>query len=78
MCTNSAYQKAKGGVKMSYPEKLRFLRGSKTQAEVAKRIGITPSSWAMYERGERVPRDDVKILIAKYFGKTVQEIFFDQ
>lgn len=29
----------------------------------------------MYERGERVPRDDLKMRIAKYFGVSVQEIF---
>ena len=30
----------------------------------------------MYERGERIPRDQVKKRIAHYFGKTVEEIFF--
>jgi len=55
---------------------LRDLRGEKTQEEIAKAVGITKSSWAMYERGERIPRDEVKIQIAQYFGKTVQEVFF--
>ena len=61
---------------MSVNQKLRELRGKQTQMEVAAGIGITKSSWAMYERGERVPRDEVKKRIAAYFGKTVQEIFF--
>ena len=61
---------------MNFAEKLRALRGSKTQKEVAEALGITKSSWAMYERGERVPRDEIKVRIATYFGKTVQEIFF--
>lgn len=61
---------------MSFGEKLRLLRGSKSQDEIAKEIGITKSSWAMYERNERVPRDEVKIRIANFFGKSVQEIFF--
>ena len=61
---------------MSVNQKLRELRGNQTQMEVATGIGITKSSWAMYERGERVPRDEVKKRIAAYFGKTVQEIFF--
>ena len=56
---------------------LRRLRGEKTQEETASAIGITKSSWAMYERDERTPRDEVKIRIANYFGKTVQEIFFN-
>ena len=59
-------------------EILRKLRGNKTQEEMAKAIGVTKSAWAMYERGERVPRDEVKIRIAKYFSKTVQEIFFSR
>jgi DNA-binding XRE family transcriptional regulator len=57
---------------------LRELRGKKTQEKVANDLGITKSSWAMYERDERVPRDEVKIRIAKYFGKSVQEIFYTQ
>lgn len=60
---------------MDFGKILRELRGDKTQEEIAKAVGITKSSWAMYERGERIPRDEVKIQIAKYFGKTVQEVF---
>ena len=67
---------SKGDVNMSVNQKLRELRGNQTQMEVAAGIGITKSSWAMYERGERVPRDEVKKRIAAYFGKTVQEIFY--
>ena len=63
---------------MPYNEQLRKLRGDNSQDEIAKKIGVTKSSWAMYERGERVPRDEVKIKIANFFGKTVQEIFFGQ
>lgn len=54
---------------------LRKLRGDRTQEEIAAILGITKSSWAMYERDERVPRDEVKIRIANFFGKTVQELF---
>lgn len=56
--------------------KLRRLRGDKTQEEVADAIGVTKSAWAMYERGERTPRDEIKVKIAKYFGVTVEELFF--
>ena len=66
----------KGGGDMSAGKMLRQLRGEQTQVAVATAIGITKSSWAMYERGERIPRDEVKRRIAAYFGKTVQEIFF--
>lgn len=61
---------------MSYGEMLRKLRGDKSQDYIAAQIGVTKSSWAMYERNERTPRDEVKIRIANYFNKTVQEIFF--
>ena len=61
---------------MPFGEKLKELRGTRSQDEIAREIGITKSSWAMYERNERVPRDEVKIRIADYFHKSVQEIFF--
>lgn len=57
---------------------LRKLRGERTQEEIATALGVTKSSWAMYERDERVPRDEVKIRIAKYFGKSVEELFYTQ
>ena len=57
---------------------LRKLRGDRTQEEIAAAIGTTKSSWAMYERDERVPRDEVKIRIAKFFGKSVEELFYTQ
>ncbi len=61
---------------MSTGSKLKELRGNRSQESVANDIGITKSSWAMYERDERTPRDEVKVKIAVYFHKTVQEIFF--
>lgn len=59
-------------------DKLRELRKTKgkTQAEVAKAIGVCQSSLAMYESDDRIPRDSVKMKIAKYYGKTVSAIFF--
>lgn len=55
---------------------LRELRGTKTIRAIATELGISPSAWAMYENGERTPRDDLKMRIARYFNKTVQEIFY--
>lgn len=63
---------------MGFAMKLRELRGNASQDEVAKNIGVSKSAWAMYERGERVPRDEVKIRIANFFGVSVQEIFYSQ
>lgn len=53
------------------------LRGDKTQKEVATDLGISISALAMYEQGHRIPRDEIKIIIANYYGKSVQEIFFE-
>ena len=61
---------------MEFARILRDLRGEKTQEAIAESVGVTKSSWAMYERGERVPRDEVKIRIANYFGVPVHDIFF--
>ena len=57
-------------------ERLIQLRGKRTQAEVAEAVGITPSAYSMYETGERVPRDEIKIRLAKYYKRTVNAIFF--
>lgn len=56
--------------------KLAKLRGNRTQAEVAKALGISESAYSMYERGERVPRDSVKIRISDYYKRPVHKIFF--
>lgn len=61
---------------ISMGKRLIELRGNKTQEEVAKALGISLSAVGMYERGERIPRDEVKIAIAKYYDVTVQSIFF--
>lgn len=58
-------------------KKLKELRGNKTQAQVADALGISPSSYAMYERGEREPNDAMKRKIAEYYKRTVQFIFFN-
>ena len=61
---------------MTIGEKLKKLRGNKSQTEVAKEIGITISAYSNYENNYRVPRDEAKRKIAEYFKKTVDEIFF--
>ena len=62
---------------MSVGERLRALRGERTQEEISKELGITKSSYAMYERRERTPRDEVKVRISKYYGVSVQELFYN-
>lgn len=58
-------------------EKLQRLRGERSREEVAKAVGVSISAIAMYENGERIPRDGIKLKIAEYYQKSVQEIFFD-
>jgi putative transcriptional regulator len=58
-------------------KKLFNLRGDKTREEVANDLDISVSALQMYENGQRVPKDEIKIKIAHHYGLTVQEIFFD-
>ena len=57
-------------------DRLIKLRGSRTQAEVAQAIGVTPSAYSMYENGDRIPRDEIKKRISEYYKRTVNTIFF--
>lgn len=59
-------------------DRLRMLRGKRTLEKVASETNISVSALAMYERGERNPRDEVKIAFANYYGVSVAEIFFAQ
>lgn len=63
--------------KEAIAEKLVKLRGDKSRETVAKACGISTSALAMYEQGERIPRDDIKIKLAKYYKRSVNFIFFD-
>ena len=63
---------------MSIGKKLKALRGMKTQKEVAEQLKITKSALAMYERDERIPRDEIKVRIAEYYGESVQSLFYTQ
>ena len=61
---------------MSVGAKLRELRGNRTQLEVAIGVGISKSALAMYENDRRIPRDEVKVRLANYYGQSVQFIFY--
>ena len=56
--------------------KLHSLRGELDAKTVADALGISTSALFMYERGERIPCDQIKKRIAQYFDKSVEEIFF--
>lgn len=63
-------------MKLTIGEKLKKLRGKKSQKEVAKDLKITQSALGNYETDLRIPRDEVKMRIASYYGVSVEEIFF--
>ena len=58
--------------------RLTTLREEKglTKAELAEALGISPSAVSAYELGARIPRDEVKIKIAEFFGVSVLDLFF--
>lgn len=57
-------------------DRLVNLRGVKSQKEVADAVGISAAALSMYENGERIPRDEIKIRISRYYKTHVQEIFY--
>ena len=54
---------------------LRFFK-KKTQREVAEAVGLSTGAYNAFEVGKRKPSDEKKKAIAKYYGVTVQELFF--
>lgn len=57
-------------------KRLVDLRGVQTRESVAKANSISVSALAMYETGKRVPRDEIKVSLARYYNTTVETIFF--
>lgn len=59
-------------------ERLVYLRKKKkeTQEEVAKAIKVSVSAITMYETAQRIPRDEIKMALAKHYGVSVKSIFF--
>lgn len=58
--------------------RLQKLRGDMSRENVARIVGTSVSAISMYENGERIPRDDIKIKLATLYEKGVQDIFFDE
>ena len=56
--------------------RLTELRGKRSQTEVANACDISLSAVDMYERGERIPRDKIKIKLARFFKVKVEDIFY--
>ena len=59
-------------------KRLRELRGNRTIREISDLTGIGESALGMYERGERNPRDDVKLKLARVYGVSIADIFYPE
>ena len=70
-----AYEMIDGAKIGSRIKKIRTERGE-TAEDVAKSIGVSSSAITMYEIGQRIPRDEIKIKLAEHFGIPVETIFF--
>ena len=57
-------------------KRLRELRGIRTRVGVAKEAGIQATALANYEAGRRMPSDKAKLALSRYYGLTVDELFF--
>ena len=57
--------------------KLVKLRGTRTQEEIANAIGISISAIGMYETGQRVPRDEIKVKLSNFYNVSIESLFFD-
>ncbi|MCY8022050.1 MULTISPECIES: helix-turn-helix transcriptional regulator [Bacillus subtilis group] len=59
-------------------EILFTLRGDVSRSVVAEELNITPQMLGAIERGDRTPSLTLAKKIADYYGKSVDEIFFEQ
>lgn len=57
-------------------ERLKKARGNIPRETVAEAVGVTVSAISMYENGQRIPRDEIKVKLADYYRTTVQALFF--
>jgi putative transcriptional regulator len=56
--------------------KLKALRGTRSQSEVAKELGITRQMLSAIEAGERTPSLELANKIATFYGVAIEDIFF--
>lgn len=57
-------------------DRLRKFRGEIPMQTVANAVGISVSALGMYEIGQRIPRDEIKVKLARYYNTTVEALFF--
>lgn len=59
-------------------EMLKQARGDMSCKDAANKLGISLSALSMYESGKRVPRDELKVRMAKLYNTTVGRLFFGE
>jgi|SRR6185369_2900339 len=47
---------------------IQRLRGDRTQKDCAGKVGLSPSSWSLYESGLRNPRENMRKRLARGLG----------
>lgn len=57
-------------------ERLRKLRGDIPRHIICNDVGISLSALTMYETAERIPRDEIKVALARRYNTTVEELFY--
>lgn len=65
---------------MTVGEKLKKIREEKGLSvdDVAQDLDLTRQAIYNYEADMRIPRDEIKIKLANYYKKSIEEIFFNQ
>ena len=58
-------------------KRLVKLRGNRPKEVVANNLNISIRALESYEGAQRIPRDYVKLAIAKFYDSTVEAIFFE-
>ena len=59
-------------------ERLVKLRGKRTKRTVQMETGLGYSRLCMYESGMRIPNDEAKAVLARYYGMTIDELFYTE
>ena len=59
-------------------EKIKNLREKNniSRENFANDVEISQSALSMSENGQRIPRDEVKLRIARFFNTSIEELFF--
>ena len=57
-------------------KRLIELRGDLKREVVAAENNISVSALTMYETGQRIPRDEIKVYLAKYYNTSVGKLFY--